>query len=260
MYDAYAARALANMEGQLPAGVLQEFVGLFANCQLPLSHAAPVSITASPENANRLYVDEIFQDGDVNNQNYSTLTVNNPFSVFVDGDSPYIDYGTSMNVYGVSWWQFAVINQQIVNRSRIKNLTIEKLVKEGYQFEDIEVVVNIEVDVSDPCHPSITPIFKTIKTLVQDKDAQGGEEPAEPAPDGPNGSQNAPSGPEFIITPYGPTDPMTTGYPGEFVPGDGEAADAIDDGQVPYRVNDPIIDPRDPFKDIIIPPPLQEEP
>jgi hypothetical protein len=266
MYDKYAARAFGNMEGQLPAGVLQEFVGLFANCQLPLSHNAPVEITAAPDNQQRLYIDQLFQDGgdSITNPVYSTLTVNNPYSVFVDGDNPYFDFGTSLWAWGVSWWQTAIVNQQYVNNSRVRNLTINNLIKDGYKFEDINVVVDITFDLSDPCNPAAYPVWKSIKVLVQDKDASSDDDEPEQDEQTPSGgSQNTPSGNAPVSTytdapggsPPSPGDGYGTGT--ESTSGNAPGTN-VHDPMMPFKdyrqegypsANDPIIPSQQPSQD-----------
>jgi hypothetical protein len=240
VYTQYVASALAPHETPENAGALQALVNLLGNCQLPLSHRAPVTITASPESNQRLYIDPLFQDGgdNITNPVYSTLTVNNPYSIFVDGDDPYIDNGVTQWGWGTAWWQYLVVFQQYVNRARIKNLKIEKLEKDGYTFEDVQVLKDVNVSFSfDPntCEGTVTveKFFVKIKTLVQEADADTGDEPQE---DGPNGSQNQPGAPEFVMTggdgavpgpsdvPTGPADAATDSAPGPNstlpVPGD----------------------------------------
>jgi hypothetical protein len=269
VYTQYVAAALTPHETPENAGALQALVNLLGNCQLPLTHRAPVNITASPETNQRIYVDELFQENVVTNPYYSTLNVSNPYSVFVDNsvDAPYVDGGFSFWNYGVWWSNFLIVNQQYVNRSRVKNLTIEKIVKDGYQFEDRQVLEDVNVEFSfDPntCEGTVTvtKYFVKLKVLVDDEDAKGGDEPDTPE-DGPNGSQNTPAFPDPVPTGtdlQSGVDPSTTGYPGEFYDSSNDPQKEYPaEGYEPYRISDPIIEPRDPFKDIIIPPPQEEQ-
>jgi hypothetical protein len=258
MYTRVIEQAIQPYEGQLPPGFMQALVNVLGNCQLPLEHRGPIDVTASPANGQRIYVDDLFTDENttIENPTYSTLNVSNPFSVFVDGDNPYFDGGSATWNQGVSWSTWSIANFAYFNNVKTKNIKIEKLTKDGYQFQDIEVPKSITFDLSDPCAPSADIEWRTIRVLVADEDADGGS-----GDDDDDGSQNQPADPSSPGDPAIPNnDPHNSGD--TFSTGDtptaGQATPTSGADQQPFW--DTTVQEGYPQAgDRFIPPPVQED-
>jgi hypothetical protein len=187
------------MEGQLPPEVLTQFNTLFADCRLPLEHRGTVDIQAAPFQGQTLDINQIFSSSD--NPTYSTLTVTNPYSQFLfdDGDNiTHVDGGFTTWFNGVSWWQYAVAQWAYFKNTTIKNLTVEKIIKPGYQFEDRKVLEDVTVTFSfDPntCEGTVTvdKTFVNIKTLVREDDAGDNSPVTNDPPDDDDSPGNQPS-------------------------------------------------------------------
>jgi hypothetical protein len=225
MYSPYAARSFAAMEGQLPPEVLTQFNTLFADCRLPLEHRGQVNVQAQPFQGQTLDINQIISSSD--NPTYSTLTVTNPTSQFLfdDGDNiTHVDGGFTGWFNGVTWWQYAMSYWAYFQNTTIKNLTVEKIIKDGYQFEDIRVLKDVYVTFSfnpSTCEGTVNvdKMFVNIKSLVRNDDA-GSNSPA------PTGSDDDTTSP-------------TTGPDGQPYPG----MTAAPPSDPPIYLNNPDVNP-----------------
>lgn len=217
MFTKQANTAFSRLQGSLPENVLSEFTALFGDCRAPLEHRGQINVQAAPFIGERIDVTNI--DNFSDNPTYASFTAYNPSSQFIfDGDQiTHVDNGFSIWAPGVSWWQYAMAYWAYFQNSTIKNLKVEKIIKDGYKSEDRKVLEDVNVTFSfDPstCEGTVTVTkhFVTIQVLVKDKDAGSNS----PAPTG-DGEEEV-SGP--MTGPDGQPYPGMVSYPLDPPPGD----------------------------------------
>jgi hypothetical protein len=216
IYSKQAPKAFQSLEGHLSPEVLTQFTTLFADCRLPLEHRGTVDIQAAPFQGQTLDINQIISSSD--NPTYSTLSVTNPYSQFIfddDQNITHVDGGFTGWFNGVTWWQYAMAYWAYFDNSTIKNLTVNNIIKDGYQFEDRRVLADVTVTFSfdsATCEGTVTvnKTFVNIKTLVREDDA-GDNSPVSNDPSDDDGGASSPTGPDGQpypgMTVPTPTDP-----------------------------------------------------